>query len=166
MTCRERWAINVRPCNTASLRAMMATANLNMLSRCLHMSQIVAIGFGKADMPHAGWEATKTFVGGLGVSDLSEVNLCIVGCSASLRCMHRYDGWAQAGNPCCCAYLLKHALRSLARLYRYLRATSCFIIMRRSNQLVPLSLLTCLCMFRNYPVVQGCCLVGGLAAQN
>ena len=68
-------AIDVRPFNTASLRAMMATAPPNMLSRCLHTSQIVAIGFGKADMPPAGWEATKTFIGGLGVSDLSEVHL-------------------------------------------------------------------------------------------
>ena len=48
----------------------------DMLSCCLRMwTQIVAMGFGKADMPPAGWEATKTFVDGLGISDLSEVHL-------------------------------------------------------------------------------------------
>ena len=34
----------------------------------------------------------------------------------SLRCMHLHGGTAQAGNPCHWAGLLKHALRSLARL--------------------------------------------------
>ena len=51
-----------------------------VLTHCLHMLQIVCIGFGKPSMPPAGWDAMKTFVEGLGVSDLSEVCILAVPC--------------------------------------------------------------------------------------
>ena len=52
-------------------------------------------------------------------ADRALARAVVVVCCAFLRCMHRYGGQAQAGNPCYWACLLEYALRSLTHPYFY-----------------------------------------------
>ncbi len=94
-------------------RGCDAAASSRVQCSCLH-AQIVSIGFGKADMPDAGWDAMKEFVDGLGVSELSEV-LSAITCRVATQLMlcqaHSYvcsKRHLDTEHSCCPAHVTQH----------------------------------------------------------